>query len=171
MVSVHSDWKTYENKTLGITFKYPKSWQASEDIEAEVNQENKNCSVQNGNAFTIDIAEPVNGGISIEGGSRECIGGGQFGFFLEAKKFEEVQNNEKVSFNNIDYYLDFEQVNPGVHAFHAYPNKQVKNTDSVHIYYSPSSDILVNTKEYTGNEEEYKKAKQMFLDFLSTLKF
>ena len=160
------DWKTYRSNELGVEFQYPFEWNLEGGASLNTDCSNTN---QKGNIVSIALHLPASGGFFIEGVNKEECTNKGLGFFHYAKSPSEITYKETVKFGNNIFYLDFGRVGPGTHAFHAYLFGDIKAVPSLHLYYNPLT--LNIEKEYSGNEVEYKKEKELFTKMLSTFKF
>ena len=164
--SAITNWKTYKSKELGIEFQYPSEWNLEGGVSLNADCFNTN---QKGNIVSIALHLPTSGGFFIEGVDKEACTNRGLGYFHYAKSPSEITYKETIKLGNNTFYLDFQRVNPGTHAFHAYLFGDLKTVPSLHFYYNPL--ILNPEKEYAGNEAEYKIEKELFVKVLSTIKF
>ncbi len=161
-----SNWKTYKSKELGIEFRYPSEWNLKGGVSL-----NTDCFDihEKGNIVNIALSLPTEGGFFIEGVDKKACANKGLGWYHYAKSPSEIKYKETVKLGNNTFYLDFQRVDPGTHAFHAYAFGDFKVVPSLHLFYNPLT--LDMTKEYKGNEREYLEEKKLFNQILSTFRF
>ncbi len=137
-----TEWKTFKNEELGITFKYPSDWP-----DAQVNQQSTRTEINIGNVMYIIAGRYYNQDLQREMTYRELID--------ETKKHAII-----ISDITIDPYKG---------KLFRYPPKQDKNIDEVLLALSDDSiDVIIISFSYPSeNPNESKVFKQI----LSTFKF